>query len=490
VIVSDLLKRHAPSFPALELEGSGEDLVVTCPWDGAELARLPTTLPDELDAVMARAQAAFSEYRWLPAWRRAEILREAGRLLAERQEEIACLLALEVGKPIRDARLEARRVASVLNWASEEAKRLQGEVVALDAERAGEGRFAWTLREPRGVIVAIAPFNWPINLAAHKVAPALAAGNAVVLKPASATPLTALWLAETLREAGLPENVLQVVIGSGASLGMRLVTDPRTSMISFTGSPAIGLHIAQAAGMKPVTLELGSNAATIVEADADLDLAVQRIAAGAFANSGQVCISVQRVLVNAAIYDQFLARLVEETGKLRLGHPLDEEASVSCLITRSEDERVTAWVDEALADGARLECGGVNDDRRLKPTVLTNVSSQMKVVRDEVFGPVVSVLAIGDLDEAIAVANDSQYGLQAGLFTSDLNKAFYAARRLEVGGVMINECSNFRVDQMPYGGVKGSGVGREGLKYAVQEMTEAKLITVRESGLPAGASRS
>lgn len=489
MIVSDFLKRHVPSFPASELGRTGDDLVVACPWDGVELARLSATVPDDLDMVMARAQAAFTEYRWLPAWRRAEILHEAGRLLAERQEEIARLLALEVAKPIRDARLEARRVASVFNWASEEAKRLQGEVVALDAERAGEGRFAWTLREPRGVIVAIPPFNWPINLAAHKVAPALAAGNTVVLKPASATPLTALWLAQTLKEAGLPEDVLQVVIGSGASLGMRLVTDARTSMVSFTGSPAVGRQIAQTAGMKPVTLELGSNAATIVEADADLDLAVQRVAAGGFANSGQVCISVQRVLVNGAIYDEFLARLIEQTKQFRLGHPLDENASVSCLITRADDERVIAWVDEALADGARLECGGVTADRRLEPTVLTNVLPQMKVVRDEVFGPVVSVRAVADLDEAIAAANDSQYGLQAGLFTSDISKAIYAARRLEVGGVMINECSNFRVDQMPYGGVKGSGVGREGLKYAIQEMTEAKLVTVRDTGLAAGASR-
>ena len=287
-------------------------------------------------------------------------------------------------------------------------------------------------------------------------------------------------LAELLAEAGLPDGVLQVVVGSGATIGNKLVTDERTNMVSFTGSPPVGRQIARDAGMKMVTLELGNNSATIVDEDANLDLAVQRVVAGGFANSGQICISVQRVVVHAAVYDEFLAMLVPQVAALKVGDPLDETTDVATLINDAEVARVTAWIEEALEQGATLATGGVRDDGRLLPTVLTDVTREMKVCAGEVFGPVLSILKARDLCEAIDISNDSTMGLQAGVFTNDLNKALYAAKRLEVGGVMINEVPTFRVDHMPYGGIKGSGIGREGLKYAIGEMTELKMVAIRE----------
>ena len=460
--------------------GSGEPLVVRAPWDGAELARVPTATPADLDVVLDKARAAAEAFRWTPAWRRAQILERTSHLIEENAEQIARIVAAEGAKPLKDARIEAKRGASTFRWASEEAKRTAGEIIEMDADPAGENRFGWTIREPRGVIAAISPFNFPLNLVAHKVAPALAGGNAVVLKPASATPLTALRLAELLAAAGLPDGVLQVVVGPGRTVGDTLVKDPRTNMVSFTGSPPVGRQIAADAGMKMVTLELGNNSATIVDEDADLELAVQRIVAGGFSNSGQTCISVQRVVVHEAVYDAFLAALVPAVAALKVGDPLDETTDVATLITPSDVERVKTWIEEAVEQGAALAIGGVRDDGRLLPTVLTGVTRDMKVSAQEVFGPELSIIKARDLCEAIAISNDSAMGLQAGVFTNDLNKALYAAKRLEVGGVMINEVPTFRVDHMPYGGVKGSGIGREGLKYAIREMTELKMVAIRE----------
>jgi acyl-CoA reductase-like NAD-dependent aldehyde dehydrogenase len=460
--------------------GSGESLIVASPWDGHEIARIPTAGLDELDTVLDRAAQAFASYKWLPTWRRSEILDRASHLLEEHQEEIARVIAAEASKPLKAARVEANRAVSTFRWASEEAKRTAGEIIEMHAEESGQDRFGWTIREPRGVIAAISPFNFPLNLVAHKVAPALASGNVVVLKPASATPLTSLFLARLLDEAGLPENALQVIVGPGGTLGAKLVTDERVAMITFTGSPAVGKQIAKDAGMKRVTLELGSNSATIVDEDADLELAADRIVAGGFAFSGQVCISVQRVIVHEKVYDVFLPMLVERVKALKYGEPLDPASDVSSLINPRETERVCAWVQEATQAGARLETGGPGRDGVFHPAVITNVTRDMKVVCRELFGPVVSVMTARDLCDAIEIANDSDYGLQAGVFTNDLNKALYAAKHLEVGGVMVNEVPTFRVDHMPYGGVKGSGIGREGLKYAIQEMTEMKMVAVRE----------
>ncbi len=468
--------------------GSGEPLTVRSPWDGSEVAVVPTTTEEEAGAALDRARAAFEFYRWTPAWKRAQILERTSHLIEDNAEQIARLIAAEGGKPLKDARIEAGRGASTFRWASEEAKRTAGEIIEMDADAGGEHRFGWTFREPRGVVLAISPFNFPLNLVAHKVAPALAAGNVVVLKPASTTPLTALRLAELLREAGLPEDCLQVVVGPGGTLGTKLVKDERVNMVSFTGSPPVGRQIASDAGMKMVTLELGNNSATIVDEDANLELAVQRIVAGGFANSGQVCISVQRVVVHENVYDEFMGMLVPVVEALKVGDPLDESTDVSSLISPGEVERVKGWIQEAVDQGAKLAAGGVSGDGRLRPTVLTDVTRDMKVCAREVFGPVLSILKARDLCEAIDISNDSDMGLQAGVFTSDLNKALYAARRLEVGGVMINEVPTFRVDHMPYGGVKGSGIGREGLRFAIREMTEMKMVAIREMDWQTGGT--
>jgi acyl-CoA reductase-like NAD-dependent aldehyde dehydrogenase len=460
--------------------GRGERMVLSSPWDGAEIAHVPPTTLEDLDRVLDKARLAFGTFRWTPAWRRSEILERTSHLIQEHTEQIARVIAAESGKPLKDARIEVARGASTFRWAAEEAKRTAGEIIEMDAEQSGEHRFGWTIREPRGVIAAISPFNFPLNLVAHKVAPAIASANVVVLKPASQTPLTALRLAELLAEAGLPEDVLQVVVGSGGTIGGKLVKDERVNMVSFTGSPPVGRQIASDAGMKMITLELGNNSATIVDEDAHLDLAVQRIVAGGFANSGQTCISVQRVVVHEKVYDEFMAKLIPAVKALKLGDPLDESTDVSSLITRADDERVRQWVDEATEQGATLAAGGADGDGRMKPTVLTDVTREMKVCAREIFGPVLSVLKARDLCEAIEISNDSDMGLQAGVFTRDLNKALYAAKRLEVGGVMINEVPTFRVDHMPYGGIKGSGIGREGLRFAIREMTEMKMVAIRE----------
>lgn len=460
--------------------GAGEPLVIESPWDGHEIARIPTTLPEELDGILDKAVAAFQDYKWMPTWKRYKILDRMSHLIEENRETMARILAAESGKPLKHARVEVSRGVSTFRWAAEESKRTAGEIIEMHAEESGQDRFGWTIREPRGVIAAISPFNFPLNLVAHKVAPALASGNVVVLKPASSTPLTALYMAHLLDEAGLPDDVLQVVVGSGAAIGTPLARDDRVKMVTFTGSPAVGKQLASDAGMKHITLELGSNSATIVDDDADLELAADRVLLGGFSYSGQVCISVQRVIVNHKVYDQFLQMLIDRVGKLKYGEPLDETTDVSALITRNEGERVKSWIQEAVDAGAKVAVGGVGEDGGLLPTILTDVTRDMKVMCREIFGPVVSVLKVRDLCEGIEVANDSDYGLQAGVFTNDLNKALYAARRLEVGGVMINEVPTFRVDHMPYGGVKLSGIGREGLKYAIQEMTEMKMVAVRE----------
>jgi acyl-CoA reductase-like NAD-dependent aldehyde dehydrogenase len=475
--VSDVV---APDLVIKPPYGHGELMTLRAPWDGAELAQVPTATLEDMDVVLDRARAAAQAYRWTPAWKRAAILERASHLIEENAEQIAHIIAAEGGKPLKDARVEAKRGASTFRWASEESKRTAGDLIEMDADPSGEHRFGWTIREPRGVIAAISPFNFPLNLVSHKVAPALAGGNAVVLKPASNTPLTALRLAELLAEAGLPDGVLQVVVGSGSTIGNKMVMDERTNMVSFTGSPPVGRQIAKDAGMKMVTLELGNNSATIVDSDANLELAVQRIVAGGFANSGQICISVQRVVVHQAVYDEFLALLLPAVEALVVGDPLDESTDVATLINKGEVDRVSAWIDEAVSQGATLATGGLREDGRILPTVLTDVDHGMKVCAQEVFGPVLSVVKVRDLCEAIEVSNDSEMGLQAGVFTNDLNKAMYAARRLEVGGVMINEVPTFRVDHMPYGGIKGSGIGREGLKYAIREMTELKMVAIRE----------
>ena len=449
---------------------------VVLPFDGAVLGTIYLAEPQHVEAAVAAACDAAPVMRAMSLDQRASILRGAAESMMKQREEFALLVSSETGKPIREAWTEVERAAATLAFSSEEAHRLHGEIVPMDAAPGGKGRWGMTVREPRGVIGAITPFNFPLNLATHKIGPALAGGNAIVLKPSSATALSSLRLAEVFVDCGLPAGALNVITGAGGTAGAALVHDPRVAMITFTGSPEVGIGIRRDAGLRPVTLELGSNSAVIIEADANLEEAVPRCRTGAFANSGQVCISLQRIFVQQRIAPEFIERFLTESRKLVIGHPHDPETEISSLISENEAERVETWIQEAVARGAKLLLGGKRKDATVEPTVLGDVPDREKVSCREIFGPVVCIYEYADLGEAIERVNRSDYGLQGGIYTSDLLKAFRAAREIHVGGFMINDVPQFRVDQMPYGGVKLSGLGREGPKYAIEEMTESKLI--------------
>jgi acyl-CoA reductase-like NAD-dependent aldehyde dehydrogenase len=459
-----------------------ETIEVHSPFDGHEIARVPSCSEADVGRAVDAAGAA-RRGSALPAWRRAEILDRAAHLLAERVESFARTIAEEAAKPIKTARVEARRSVSTFTFAAAEARRLAGEMVPMDAADVGEGKLAFTLRLPIGVVGAISPFNFPLNLVAHKVAPAIAAGCPVVLKPASQTPLSAITLAELLLdECGLPEGHLSVVTGGGGTVGNAIVDHPDIALITFTGSPDVGWGIRSRAARKKVGLELGNNAPVILEPDGDFETAAKKISVAGFSHAGQSCISTQRVLVHETIAEKFLGELVPLVEALVVGDPLDEATDVSALISGSERDRVAAWVEEATAAGARVACGGEVRDGVLTPTVLTDVQPDMKVCALEVFGPVVAVQTYRDVDDALMLANDTRYGLQAAIFTNDLSIALRAARELDFGGVLVNEVPTFRADQMPYGGVRDSGNTREGPHYAVEEMTEARLIVVQGDG--------
>ncbi len=449
---------------------------VCLPYDGTEVAAVFQATREHVDAAVSSARAAALEMREMTLDERSTILRKAAGKTAERREELALAVSSECGKPIKEARVEVDRAAQTLLFSSEEAHRLRGEVVPMDASPGGKGRWAMTIREPLGVIAAITPFNFPLNLAMHKIGPALAAGNAVVHKPASTTPISAVMMAALFEECGLPPGALNVITGPGGEIGDLLVFHRDIAMITFTGSAEVGLRIRNLAAMKRVTLELGNNSAVIVDEDADLDEAVPRCVAGSFAHSGQVCISVQRIFVHDQIRDLFLERFVDGARKLRIGHPHDSETDISSLITEREAERVESWVAEAVDQGARLVAGGARRRATLEPAILADVPPSARIACREAFGPVVGVNGYQTLAEAIERVNSSDYGLQAGIYTRDIRKAFLAARRIHVGGFMINDVPQYRVDQMPYGGVKMSGHGREGPTYAVEEMTETKLV--------------
>ncbi|MCX6607743.1 MAG: aldehyde dehydrogenase family protein [Acidobacteria bacterium] len=443
---------------------------VRVPFDGAEFARVEEAGLEQVGAAVEAARGAAGTMREMTRAQRSAILRGTRERLLAAREEFAVTIASESGKPLREARTEVDRGAATLLFSSEEANRLAGEEVPMDAAANGAGKMAIVVREPVGVIAAITPFNFPLNLALHKIGPALGAGNAVVHKPASATPVTALLLARLFAAAGLPAGALNVVPGPGAVVGPALVRNGWVAMVTFTGSAAVGLELRGMAGLKKTTLELGSNSAVMVAADADIEDAARRCALGAVANSGQVCISVQRIFVETSVADRFAEALGAAVSRLKMGHPLDEATEVSSLISAGEAERVAAWVGEA---GGSVTKTGL---ATLAPTVLRDVAETARVFADEAFGPVVSVNRYTELDEAIGRVNASVYGLQASLFTRDLAAAFRAARRVHVGGFLINDVPQFRADQMPYGGVKQSGTGREGPRYAMEEMTERKLI--------------
>lgn len=458
---------------------SERPIEVRIPYDGAPFATVFAAGPELLEQAVAAARKAAPVMRGLTRDARSSILRRAHALLLERAAAFARAISSESGKPLREGRLEVERAAATLLFSSEEAHRLAGEVVPMDASPAGAGRMALTVREPLGVIAAITPFNFPLNLSVHKIGPALAAGNTVVHKPASATPVSAILLARLFLEAGLPEGALNVVTGPGSATGDFLVDHPDVRMVTFTGSAEVGLRIRARAGLKRVTLELGNNSALIVDEGADLDEAVTRAVPGAYAHSGQVCISVQRIFVAEKACEEFTQRFAAAAQALRIGHPLEDSTAVSSLITEAEAGRVAEWVAEAVSAGARLVSGGQRSGATIAPVVLAGVPLEARVFAQEAFGPVAGINGYASLDQAIDAVNQSAYGLQAGIFTRDLDRAFYAAARVHVGGFLINDVPQFRVDQMPYGGVKLSGTGREGPRYAIEEMTEPKLISWR-----------
>ncbi len=456
-----------------------ETIAVEAPYDGHEIARVPKCTPAEVDRAVAAAKASLADGP-LPAWRRAEILDRAAALLAERTDHLARVIAAEAAKPLKTARIEARRVISTFAFAAAEARTLTGEMVAMDAADVGEGKLGFTLRLPIGVVGAISPFNFPLNLVAHKVAPAIAAGCPVVLKPASQTPLSALALADLLiDECGLPPGQLNVVTGSGATVGNALVDHPDVAMITFTGSPDVGWGIKARAPRKKVDLELGNNAPVILEPDGDWETAARKSSIAGFSHAGQSCISTQRIYVHEAIVDDFLNAFVPLVEGLKLGDPLDDSTDVSALISPGERDRVAAWIEEAVDAGAKVVTGGTVDGPLLAPTVLTHVTPDMKVCSQEVFGPVVGIQTYSDVNDALRLANSTRYGLQAAIFTASLGLALRAARELDFGGVLINEVPTYRTDQMPYGGVRDSGNTREGPHYAVHEMTETRLVILQ-----------
>ncbi|MCS7043354.1 MAG: aldehyde dehydrogenase family protein [Bryobacteraceae bacterium] len=460
---------------------SDTPLTVAVPYDGQPFATVYAAGQPHLQMAVEAAKKAAPLMREMTRAERAAILLRAHALLGERRELFARTIASESGKPLREAHTEVERALTTLFFSAEEAHRLAGEEVPMDAAPAGAGRMAMFIREPLGVIAAITPFNFPLNLSMHKIGPALAAGNAVIHKPASATPVTAILLARLFLEAGLPPGALNVVTGPGGSIGDFLVEHPDVRMITFTGSADVGTRIRARAGMKRVTLELGNNSAVIVCEDADLEDAVARCVPGAYANSGQVCISVQRIFVGEAVHGEFVERFSEAARALPIGHPLDENAAVTSLITEAEAQRVVSWIGEAVGAGAKLVSGGGRQRATVQPAVLADVPRDARIFCQEAFGPVAGINRFRALDEAIEAVNDSPYGLQASIFTSDIGKAFRAARCVHVGGFLINDVPQLRVDQMPYGGVKMSGMGREGPRYAIEEMTEIKLISWRVS---------
>src|ERR1700693_1130621 len=455
----------------------GDPIEIKAPYDGSVIASVFQGRREHAEAAIRAAVKAFGTTRRLPAFERQRVLRRVAENISSRKQEFARTMAQEAGKPIKAARTEVERAIFTFNVAAEESTRIYGEYLPLDWQEFTAGRWGIVRRFPLGPIAGITPFNFPLNLVAHKVAPAIAAGCPLVLKPAPQTPLTALLLAEAVQQAGWPDGGLNVLPLSNEDAGL-LVTDDRIKLISFTGSVPVGWDIKRRAGKKKVVLELGGNAADIVHSDADVGYAAERCVSGGFAYAGQTCISVQRILVEQSVYGKFTDLFVEGAKKLKLGDPLDESTDVGPLIRESDAIRTVTWIDEAVRAGARLLCGGGRQNLIVEPSVLTGTKPEMKVNCQEIFGPVVTIEPYKDFEQALRQVNNSAYGMQAGVFTRDAKLLFQAYEELEVGGVIAGDVPSFRVDQMPYGGVKEYGIGREGLRYAIEEMTEPKLMVM------------
>ncbi|KSU86080.1 aldehyde dehydrogenase family protein [Priestia flexa] len=452
------------------------------PYSKEQIAEIPIASDEIIHEAIAHVQQANVKMEALTSLERAEILFQIAQLFKEHREQAAEIISLESAKPLKFALAEIDRTIETYQFAGEEAKRLVGEIIPMDAAKTGKNRFGYTIEQPLGTIAAITPFNFPQNLVAHKIGPAIATGNTVILKPASQTPLSAFFLAQLIDQTALPKGAFQVITGGGKQIGDLLVKHEKIKMITFTGSPAVGIGIRDKAGMKHVALELGSNAGLIIDEQVDLDYVATKCVTGAFSNQGQVCISLQRIYVKDTIYEQFTELFIEKTKALVLGDPLSAQTDVSAMIHANEQQRASAWVAEAVDHGAQLLLGGKEIDGVFPPTILANVDRHSKISCEEVFAPIVIINKITSIADGIESINDSKFGLQAGIFTKDIQTAFTAAKKLDVGGVMINDIPTYRVDQMPYGGVKLSGTGKEGLKYAIKEMTETKLIVWNNEG--------
>jgi len=451
------------------------------PHSNEKIAEIPQATRENLENAINSAKNASIEMEKLSSYERSVILEQLVDQFKENRNRLAEILALEASKPLKVAFGEIDRTIATYKIASEEAKRIYGETIPLDAVVGGEGRVTYTVREPIGVVGAITPFNFPFNLVAHKVGPAIAAGNTIVLKPASQTPLSAIALAEMIDKTDLPKGAFNLITGKGSEIGDALVSHPDVQAITFTGSPEVGISLKSKAGLKKVTLELGSNSALIIDEGVQLTKElINRCLWGSFVYNGQVCISLQRIFVHDSLLNDFLAQMKEATENLKIGSPLDTETDISALISSKDVMRIDQWVKNSINEGSELITGGnIIKDQIYAPTILANVSNSCEVSCKEIFGPVVTVNSFQNLDDAINEVNNSRYGLQAGIYTENLKNALYATKKLHVGGVLVNDVPTFRVDLMPYGGVKESGYGREGIKYAIQEMTELKLISIK-----------
>ncbi len=464
-----------------EWTSGGDAMDVVNPYSGEAFDTVPAATLDDVNRALESAERGARAMRALSAYERYEILTRAAKLIQERRQDFGETITREEGKILAEGLLEADRCFQTMTLSAEEAKRLTGETIALDAAPGNDMKFGFTVRVPVGVVVAISPFNFPLNLVAHKVGPALAAGNAVVIKPASDTPLSALKLTEALLDAGLPPEAIQCVTGSGGTIGDALVSHPAVRKVTFTGSQEVGEHIMCTAGLKKVTMELGSNSPLIVLPDADLDKVAAATATSGYSNAGQVCISTQRVIVDQTIYGDYLDALVPRIEALATGDPMGDSVNVGPMVRESDAVRVNQWIEEAVGAGARMLAGGGRDGAVVQPAILADVTPDMRFSREELFGPAVGVTPAADIDEAIQLANDTRFGLSAAIFTENLDNALKFALEVDSGNLIINGGTQFRADHMPYGGLKDSGLGKEGPKYAVEEMTELKMVVVHRS---------
>ncbi|WP_417381727.1 aldehyde dehydrogenase family protein [Gimesia sp.] len=465
-------------FCAGQWQDTSKTINVINPFDQSVIDTIPQGSSDDVANAVAVLEQGARIMKSMTAYERSQILQKASELMLERKDDFARTISLEEGKVLAESQVEAIRSAEVIRLSGEEARRMTGEMIPLEGNAGGQNKLGFTLRIPCGIVAAITPFNFPLNLVSHKVGPAIAAGNAILIKPASDTPLSALKLTELLLEAGLPKEAIACVTGPGGEIGRAICTDSRIRKISFTGSYEVGTKICEMAGLKKVTMELGSNSPVIIMDDADLEKAATAVSMAGYANAGQVCISAQRILTSSAIKSDFLDLLKSKVDVLHTGNQLEESTKIGPMVRESDASRVEQWVNEAVSQGARLVTGGTRQGAIYAPTILDNTSPEMQVEKDEIFGPAVALSYFDDIEHAIRMANNTTYGLSAGIFTQDLDRAMKFAREVESGNLHINWSSQWRADAMPYGGIKHSGTGKEGPKYAIQEMSEEKMVVM------------